>query len=119
MTKELQATGINKHIGRQIQRQRIKHGMTQQQVADEMGFQSGNQSKREHGINGCSAAELWIYSKMFGVSVDYFMEGRQDHERMPLPARSPTLAFAHFLANIDDSARHSAISKMTRAMAND
>ncbi len=69
-------------VGERIRRQRIKCGLKVRDVADFMGFESEQAVyKWQRGDALPTVENLYALSRLFGVSVDYILEGERGDER--------------------------------------
>ena len=66
---------VDKHVGTKIRQRRWLVGMTQQQLAAEVGIKFQQIQKYETGANRVSASRLWDISEAMDVSVNFFFEG--------------------------------------------
>lgn len=66
---------IDTHVGKRIRHRRWMVGMTQQQLADQVGIKFQQIQKYETGANRVSASRLWDISEALGVKVSFFFEG--------------------------------------------
>ena len=62
-----------KSVGKAIARQRYSRGLTQQQVADDLGIEKTTLSRLETGSNAPTLSRLWQLSKLFECDVRDFM----------------------------------------------
>ena len=69
------ATDIDLHLGRRLRRRRRLLGLTQQQLATQVGIRFQQIQKYECGANRISAARLWQLSEALKVPVGYFYDG--------------------------------------------
>ena len=69
------ATDIDLHLGRRLRRRRRLLGLTQQQLAVQVGIRFQQIQKYECGANRISAARLWQLSEALEVPVGYFYDG--------------------------------------------
>ena len=72
------ATDIDLHLGRRLRRRRRLLGLTQQQLALQVGIRFQQIQKYETGMNRISASRLWDISGALGVPVSFFFEGLGD-----------------------------------------
>ena len=78
------ATDIDLHLGRRLRRRRRLLGLTQQQLAQQVGIRFQQIQKYECGANRISAARLWQLSEALEVPVGYFYDGLSaDAQRAP------------------------------------
>jgi transcriptional regulator with XRE-family HTH domain len=72
------ATDIDLHLGRRLRRRRRLLGLTQQQLADQVGTRFQQIQKYECGANRISAARLWQLSEALETPVSYFYDGLEE-----------------------------------------
>jgi len=66
---------IDKHVGLRIRNRRTLMGLSQEKLADSVGVTFQQVQKYERGTNRVSASRLYRFSKILGVSIDFFYEG--------------------------------------------
>jgi transcriptional regulator with XRE-family HTH domain len=88
------AADIDLHLGRRLRRRRRLLGLTQQQLAVQVGVRFQQIQKYECGANRISAARLWELAEALATPVSYFYDGLgETNERSAVtPADA---AFAH------------------------
>lgn len=69
------ATDIDLHLGRRLRRRRRLLGLTQQQLALQVGIRFQQIQKYECGANRISAARLWQLAEALETPVNYFYDG--------------------------------------------
>ncbi len=69
------ATDIDLHLGRRLRRRRRLLGLTQQQLAVQVGIRFQQIQKYECGANRISAARLWQLAEALETPVNYFYDG--------------------------------------------
>ncbi len=69
---------VDIHVGQKIRQRRWLFGMTQQQLASEVGIKFQQIQKYETGMNRVSASRLWEISRVLDVPPSYFFEGIED-----------------------------------------
>ena len=69
------ATSIELHVGRRLRRRRRLVGMTQQQLANNVGIRFQQIQKYECGANRITASRLFELSSALSVPVQYFYDG--------------------------------------------
>ncbi|MFT4953801.1 MAG: transcriptional regulator with XRE-family HTH domain [Brevundimonas sp.] len=69
------ATEIDLHLGRRLRRRRRLLGLTQQQLAVQVGIRFQQIQKYECGANRISAARLWQLAEALETPVNYFYDG--------------------------------------------
>ncbi|WP_372706846.1 helix-turn-helix domain-containing protein [Brevundimonas sp.] len=72
------ATDIDLHLGRRVRRRRRLLGLTQQQLATQVGIRFQQIQKYECGANRISAARLWQLSEALESPVSYFYDGLEE-----------------------------------------
>ena len=66
---------VDAHVGKRIRHRRWMVGMTQQQLADQVGIKFQQIQKYETGMNRVSASRLWDIADALGVPISFFFEG--------------------------------------------
>ena len=66
---------VDVHVGKRIRHRRWLVGMTQQQLAEQVGIKFQQIQKYETGANRVSASRLWDISEALDVPVSFFFEG--------------------------------------------
>ena len=66
---------VDVHVGKRIRHRRSLTGMTQQQLAEQVGIKFQQIQKYETGANRVSASRLWDISDSLTVPVSFFFEG--------------------------------------------
>ncbi|MFW8636938.1 helix-turn-helix domain-containing protein [Cribrihabitans pelagius] len=74
---------VDVHVGKRIRHRRWLIGMTQQQLAEQVGIKFQQIQKYETGANRVSASRLWDISDALDVPVSFFFEGLQDEAKAP------------------------------------
>ena len=59
-------------VGQNVKKQRIRHGMTQNDLAEILGMQPSSLALMERGLRGTTFYTLFRLSKLFGLPVDIF-----------------------------------------------
>ncbi len=82
---------VDVHVGKRVRHRRWLIGMTQQQLAEQVGIKFQQIQKYETGANRVSASRLWDIAEALEVPVSFFFEGlEEDHkneaENSMLPA---------------------------------
>ncbi|MDK3073675.1 helix-turn-helix transcriptional regulator [Sedimentitalea sp. JM2-8] len=72
---------VDVHVGKRVRHRRWLIGMTQQQLAEQVGIKFQQIQKYETGANRISASRLWDIADALGVEVSFFFEGLQDAEK--------------------------------------
>ena len=92
---------VDVHVGKRIRHRRWLLGMTQQQLAEQVGIKFQQIQKYETGANRVSASRLYDIADTLGVAVSFFFEG--------LPSAMPHIAIVS-----DDSDREAPTVAITR-----
>ncbi len=71
---------VDVHVGKRIRHRRWLIGMTQQQLAEQVGIKFQQIQKYETGANRVSASRLWDISDALDVPVSFFFEGLETEE---------------------------------------
>jgi len=66
---------VDVHVGKRIRQRRWLIGMTQQQLAEQVGIKFQQIQKYETGANRVSASRLWDIARTLDVQVAFFFEG--------------------------------------------
>lgn len=66
---------VDIHVGKQIRNRRSLMGLSQESLASSIGVTFQQIQKYERGTNRISASRLLSFSKILGVSIDYFYDG--------------------------------------------
>ena len=82
------AADIDLHLGRRLRRRRRLLGLTQQQLADQVGDRFQQVQKYECGANRISAARLWELAEALSTPVSYFYDGLGETAERPAVATS-------------------------------
>ncbi|MFD3190610.1 helix-turn-helix domain-containing protein [Sedimentitalea sp. HM32M-2] len=82
---------VDVHVGKRVRHRRWLIGMTQQQLAEQVGIKFQQIQKYETGANRVSASRLWDIADALDVPVSFFFEGlgeeqKQDDSKTMLPA---------------------------------
>lgn len=77
MTNNLDPTPdpVDVHVGQRIRMRRLMVGVTQTQLADELGLTFQQVQKYEKGTNRVSCSKLYAICKVLDVAPEYFFEG--------------------------------------------
>lgn len=66
---------VDVHVGKHIRQRRWLIGMTQQQLAEQIGIKFQQVQKYETGANRVSASRLWCIASALNVPISFFFEG--------------------------------------------
>ena len=108
------ATDIDLHLGKRLRRRRRLLGMTQQQLAMQVGIRFQQIQKYECGANRISASRLWQLSEALETPVSYFYDGLSEileqqsaprQERSDMFSRKETLDLIQAYYQLDEKPR--------------
>ena len=107
------ADDIDLHLGRRLRRRRRLLGLTQQQLAAQVGIRFQQIQKYECGANRISAARLWQLAEALETPVAYFYDGLAealDQDTAPLKggevfSRKETLDLIQAYYQLDERPR--------------
>ncbi len=82
---------VDVHVGKRVRHRRWLIGMTQQQLAQQVGIKFQQIQKYETGANRISASRLWDIAEALEVPVSFFFEGleevqKDDADKTSVPA---------------------------------
>ena len=80
---------VDVHVGKRIRHRRWLIGVTQQQLAEQVGIKFQQIQKYETGANRVSASRLWDISDALGVDVSFFFEGLHENSKAAEKNRVP------------------------------
>jgi transcriptional regulator with XRE-family HTH domain len=119
-------TSVDVQIGRNLRKRRIELGMTQTELAEACGITFQQVQKYENGANRVSAARLWQFVAVLGLSLQGFFDGlgaptaRTQPAVLDLEARKiddETAKFARRLAEIKDPKLRQRLKTMLASFA--
>ena len=73
---------VDVHVGKRVRHRRWLIGMTQQQLAEQVGIKFQQIQKYETGANRVSASRLWDIAEALDVTVSFFFEGLEEAEKV-------------------------------------
>ncbi|MEM1375031.1 MAG: helix-turn-helix transcriptional regulator [Pseudomonadota bacterium] len=80
---------VDVHVGKRIRHRRWMVGMTQQQLAEQVGIKFQQIQKYETGMNRVSASRLWDIAETLKVPVSFFFSGLDGEESEDTKSSSP------------------------------
>jgi transcriptional regulator with XRE-family HTH domain len=80
---------VDVHVGKRIRHRRWTVGMTQQQLAAQVGIKFQQIQKYETGMNRVSASRLWDIADAMSVPVGYFFDGMNGDAEAAVGAGQP------------------------------
>lgn len=72
---------VDVHVGKRVRHRRWLIGMTQQQLAEQVGIKFQQIQKYETGANRISASRLWDIADALDVPVSFFFEGLEEVQK--------------------------------------
>ena len=91
---------VDKHVGTKIRQRRWLVGMTQQQLAAEVGIKFQQIQKYETGANRVSASRLWDIAGTLDVQISFFFEGLEPSDENGVNVlECPTLNTSYSLSS--------------------
>nr|WP_170609884.1 helix-turn-helix transcriptional regulator [uncultured Ruegeria sp.] len=72
---------VDVHVGKRVRHRRWLIGMTQQQLAEQVGIKFQQIQKYETGANRISASRLWDIAEALDVPVSFFFEGLEETQK--------------------------------------
>jgi len=80
---------VDVHVGKRVRHRRWMLGMTQQQLAENVGIKFQQIQKYETGMNRVSASRLWDIAASLDVPVAFFFEGMNEAEGVETATTGP------------------------------
>ncbi len=109
---------VDAHVGKRIREVRLLRGLTQANVAEQLGLSFQQLQKYETGHNRVSASRLYEIGSLLGVEPGYFFEGLPGEGRDPaVQLDERTARAAKALASIKDEAVRNQIQTMILELA--
>ena len=71
---------VDVHVGKRVRHRRWLVGMTQQQLAEQVGIKFQQIQKYETGANRVSASRLWDIAAALDVQISFFFDGLDNDE---------------------------------------
>ncbi len=65
---------VDIHVGQQLKKARKLRGLSQEQLASEMGLTFQQVQKYEKGLNRIGASRLWDLAQILNISIDFFYQ---------------------------------------------
>ena len=75
---------VDLHVGQRIRTRRLIVGMTQEELAKQLGLTFQQVQKYEKGVNRVSSSRLFELSQILGVSPGFFFEGLGPDDDVPV-----------------------------------
>lgn len=112
-----QAANIDYHVSTRIRERRIMLGLTQQELAQQIGVTYQQEHKYERGTDRISAERLFRIAEALGVSVDFFYEDIGEPQMSLGPRERRVLEMVRVFAEIPDPALQEAVATLARLLA--
>jgi transcriptional regulator with XRE-family HTH domain len=111
---------VDIHVGQRIKEIRTVRGLTQSNVAEQLGISFQQLQKYETGANRVSASRMFELSKLLKVSPSFFFEGLEGESYESMPAMDmETARIAAILSSITNQKLkrriHTLISEIARS----
>lgn len=88
------ASEIDLHLGKRLRRRRRLLGLTQQQLASQVGIRFQQIQKYECGANRIAAARLWELAEALETPVNYFYDGLAEARERSRPQAAQPESFS-------------------------
>ncbi len=88
---------VDAHVGARIRLRRKLLGLSQQQLAEQLGLTFQQVQKYERGVNRVSASKLYETAQVLQASVMHFFEGLDGHAEVPAASAAGETAVNSFL----------------------
>ncbi|UWQ05413.1 helix-turn-helix domain-containing protein [Aliiroseovarius crassostreae] len=109
---------VDAHVGRKVREIRLLRGLTQANVAEQLGLSFQQLQKYETGHNRVSASRMYEIAKLLGVEPAYFFEGYEENTAVkPNQLDERTARAAKALSSITDEAVRAQIQTMIMELA--
>ena len=109
---------INQLIGARIREKRIMLGLSQRELADQLGVTFQQIYKYERGVNGLSAGQIYEIAREWGTPVEYFFEDLETIElQQLLPGQKWLLDVMISLEQMQDEGQKAAIGQLVRSLS--
>ena len=81
------ANPVDLHVGAKLRESRLKRGLSQERLAEEMGITFQQVQKYEKGLNRIGASRLWDLAQVLGEPISYFYEGMDEEAKNQSPRK--------------------------------
>ena len=72
---------VDTHVGRRMRQQRELRGLTQVEIARQLGLSFQQVQKYESGANRISSSKMWQLCEVLDITPGYFFEGLEGKRR--------------------------------------
>ena len=90
-------TGIDRLVGSRLRQRRMQLGLSQEQLAGQLGITVPQMQKYEMGLNRISPSRLYKITCLLGVPIWFFFEAHEGEHRAPSQATRPCPGFGRNL----------------------
>ena len=94
-------TPIDKKVGKQLKKARTYRGLSQEELADEVGLTFQQIQKYEKGSNRVAISRLYELANTLELPITYFVETLPPYDTKPLPTLTP--AEARYLRHLSSA----------------
>ncbi len=109
---------LDRFIGKRVREERVRRGLSQQNLADVLGITYQQEHKYERGINRISAARLFQIAKALGAQVTEFFPPVDGEEPLSNGSRQD-LELAKNFGRLANQEHRNAVSYLVRALLTD
>ena len=82
---------VDIHVGQQLKKARKLRGLSQEQLASEMGLTFQQVQKYEKGLNRIGASRLWDLAQILNISIDFFYKDMDQNIQSQSPRNISSL----------------------------
>jgi transcriptional regulator with XRE-family HTH domain len=86
-------TGIDRLVGSRVRQRRMQLGLSQEQLAGQLGITVPQVHKYEMGLNRISPSRLYKITSLLEVPIWFFFEAHQGEHRASSQATRPCAGF--------------------------
>lgn len=97
-----QPNPVDIYVGNRLRQRRMLMGLSQKQMANELGVTFQQVQKYENGVNRISASRLWDISKILKAPIDFFFDGMDEEIRnqSPMMLHNGNLSASNYKADL-------------------
>lgn len=96
------ANPVDLHVGAKLRESRLKRGLSQERLAEEMGITFQQVQKYEKGLNRIGASRLWDLAQVLGEPISYFYEGMDEDAKNQSPRKITVLKDGGGYVNMEE-----------------
>lgn len=82
---------VDIYVGTRLREARLKRGLSQERVAEEMGITFQQVQKYEKGLNRIGASRLWDLAQVLGMPISYFYDNMDQKAQSKSPRKINSL----------------------------